>query len=450
MELKSKGMKRIVYHITLLIVIFCRCAALAANTEDEFGCVGNLESECIPEITNVDRLKGMVKLAMYGDALGASTEGLTLGPIVEDLLPVRDFYSGLGSAWFVWLPSEKIPYGVKGIVTDDSAHFLFVTTRYMDWLDKNNITHSDWRFARFLVEEEGLYATGEYPYPIADERFIFNVHQHIADWIGMFDQILCIEAGNDEYCFTDEDWKPGLLPKANFYQKDNATCFGLFMFLPFAAWLSNSSIEEQYGFFRGLTSLDQGHAKIVTAIVGTLISQALAERHGPEESFSQWFQDMLNRLVQYEHSNYSTADSEALNRISLSIEVLRQAIIDNSGNSFDSLRRNFELARRDDLPRGVQGLKHDPAEFLAVINAALIHGEDDLRKSFRLINNSGGDTDTILFVFGLIAGAFWGQGTLEEILDWRMSQEMAEVQVTIENLLGVRLENISQLFSRTS
>jgi len=71
-------MKSCIFHIVVLaFTVYCG-TVFAADPKD------------------VDQVKGMVALAVYGDALGAPTEGVALGPIVEDLVPVREFYNCRG------------------------------------------------------------------------------------------------------------------------------------------------------------------------------------------------------------------------------------------------------------------------------------------------------------------------------------------------------------------
>ena len=199
-----------------------------------------------------DRLRGMLLLAAYGDALGSDheqQEEIHSAPLPERL-PEQTLVVD-PNPWRYWATVDQLNAPVKGLTTDDTAFKLFLLHPWLQEVLANDSSFDETGFRRFLVQ---LKSTEIQPTWIRTPR-----DAQIKGWLSMYD--------------AAETEKP-----SEFFSPEVPIIFGLFMFLELAAFRTDYSAVENYFYFRDFTILDQAYAKSATGFFTAVVSSAFSNR----------------------------------------------------------------------------------------------------------------------------------------------------------------------------
>ena len=365
------------------------------------------------------KILNMYKLSLYGDALGAPTEGSFNSVKIMDLKPAVYFHGHSANQWGMWASPQSYKNASVGLVTDDSFYKAFVLQRYRLWMAINELPPTDLNFSHFLVSESNLLKRKNYPFHSENSSFQRMLTQHIADWLGMMQQMIC--PNQNDYCFAEANWAPALTPQQSFYQPGKAVCFGFFMFLPLVDHYLGLSDMQIFETFFHITNLDDHHAPLATGVAALVLAKALTH-HSTEQNAAEWISDQFNKALTVAEASPSV-HPEHLQALREVLNHVRKTADNIAPLNFEQARKTLYQIRKTQLPYGVTGLKFDPLEFIHVLLTTLRYGNGDMEKSFLLIINSGGDTDTIAALLGLLVGAYYGN-------NWSDYSEKMQSEIT--------------------
>ena len=99
-----------------------------------------------------DRLRGMLLLSAYGDALGADHESqreIHTAPL-PDRLPEQTL-AAEPDPWQYWATTHQLDSPVKGLTTDDTAFKLFLLHPWLEQVSVGGSSFDEIGFREFLV-----------------------------------------------------------------------------------------------------------------------------------------------------------------------------------------------------------------------------------------------------------------------------------------------------------
>ena len=178
----------------------------------------------------------------------------------------------------------------------------------------------------------------------------------------------------------------------------------------------NTTLEEG----AQLTQLEKKHAPLVTAIFWLTLHRILnSEEKCIQQGLYTCFQQSIEAALTYfKERNPFTP---------FIIKTLEKADALASSMQFQNLpvaRDTLYEFRHNHLRNLLTPFEHDPLEFLFVILVALQYGSENPQITLQLIVNSGGDTDTIAAIAGLLLGSYYG---LHELLESNLTSELSSV-----------------------
>ena len=207
-----------------------------------------------------DRLRGMMLLSAYGDAMGADHESqraIHSAPL-PTRLPEQNLIAD-ADRWGYWASTNQLNPPVKGLTTDDTAFKLFILHPWLEEISAGDSSLNETSFRQFLTQ---LKSSEIEPAWIRTPR-----DAQIDSWLDM-------------YRAADAD------ETSEFFSPEVPIVFGLFMFLELAAFRTDYSAVENYLYFRDFTVLDQGYAKSATGFLTAITSLAFASN--PADRFDDW------------------------------------------------------------------------------------------------------------------------------------------------------------------
>jgi ADP-ribosylglycohydrolase len=387
-----------------------------------------------------DKLRGMLLLSAYGDALGAPHEGKPPQfPLCSQIPPTRSFYRQGDSPWWIWLPAEHIPDDTIGMVTDDTLYRLFVLYPYVSYVLKNELRHDEATFYSFLCAEAHLSQEGIIPDARLPNVFWCHRRRHLQDWIKMFTaaQVTAQPATTDPQAETSY----------GFFSPGVAVCFGIYLYLPLVIAYLQESVQDIFTRFSQMTGLDQSHAAPATGIFSVILQEAFKQQSDSPEDFSGWFLSTINRC---RHINAFAPDGISrfnFDRIYKCVDSLSYQPRNGLKSDLQEAMEWSYRLRQTGLPTGVSGLHHDSAEFLALMTLAVILFPDSPGMALVFLANCGGDTDTIAALFGLILGAYLGYNRLITVLPDNLQADLFKVRGVLQKLLLINIDDVCHTFS---
>ena len=366
-----------------------------------------------------DRLRGMLLLSAYGDALGADHESqraIHRAPLPKRL-PEQTLVSE-PDRWGYWATTDQLDPPVKGLTTDDTAFKLFILHPWLQKVLASGSQFDETGFRQFLAR---LQSSEIQPSWIRAPR-----DAQIESWLGMYRAADASE--------TSEFFSPRV-----------PVIFGLFMFLELAAFRTDYSAVENYLYFRGFTVLDQEYAKSATGFFTAITSRAFASN--PTDRFDDW---LLNESkVLCDELLERDIDTEEVSTILRLVETMTELGKSLRGQSPHDFMVAFEAAVIDpthppfmDTP--FKGAIFDPLRTLAEMYAATAYAAGDPFRAIVPLAFGSGDSDTVCAMFGILLGSWFGENALRRHVD--LSTDLTVVERLLQKTYQVDLDQHVALF----
>ena len=330
-----------------------------------------------------DRLRGMLLLSAYGDALGSDHEETRTihGAPFPDGLPEQTVVVE-PDHWAYWATTQQLSPPVKGLTTDDTAFKLFILHPWLEEVLVGGSSFDESGFRQFLPQ---LKASEIQPAWIRTPR-----DAQIDSWLDMY---RAADVGE-----TSEFFSPNV-----------PTVFGLFMFLELAAFRSDYSPVENYLYFRDFCVLDQGYAKsatgFFTAITSLAFTSNLADR------FDNWL--LQESMALCDELLERDVDPNEVSTILSLVESMTELGKGLRGQTAHEFMVAFEATVVDpvhppfiDVP--FQQPIFDPLRMLAEIYAAAAYALGDPVHAMQPLAFGSGDSDTVCSMFGMLLGIWFG------------------------------------------
>ncbi|MCE2487732.1 MAG: ADP-ribosylglycohydrolase family protein [Desulfurellaceae bacterium] len=355
-----------------------------------------------------DKIRGMLLLGAYGDALGAAQEGQETP--TPDPLPTRLVARDMpewGEAWGTWLPAIVHAKRI-GMPTDDTCYRLCVLHPWLAAIADDDRTFDEASLRDFMaaLRHEPLYP----------EWYSFACRDHLTAWLDMFQ---AHQENRSEGLFS-----PGV-----------PGVFGLFLYLEMAAVRHGTTPLETFTVYQRQASLDQGYAKAVTGFVATLVSLAVNEA-AETSSFGDWFFDRGRAVLDDLAAATQTQEAASLRGV---LEAMAQLGRELRGETESTLNTVFKQRVLDPpmppfLDHAFLGGLHDPYRVLAQLTATIAYAPDDPATALRAIAHSCGNTATLASLLGSLLGAWYGAEQLSTLhtegLDFQAELDIVETNLT--------------------
>ena len=388
-------------------------------------CAGYTSRTEIPAIFFQNKIKGMILLGAYGDALGAYHEprglqGFTGNPDFARRLPKAVTYQPPGSQatpWWIWVRGDDLSSDIIGVPTDDTAFRLLILHPWL--LSLIEATPSE---ASFTAWMQARMQAGR---SFDETHWQSRRQSQTRDWLIMLNDA-------ERWNIAPESTRASFRPTAGnpFFRPRIPVVFGMFMYLELAALYAGYEDWTVLQHFSRFSLLDQGYARSVTGLFSGLIAMAISVSER-EPSFSGWYALTVRSLLKIAPSD-SQLMSEAFES-SWSIGITNQK---------ESEIAFLEIVKREiyDAPlpanRDEAGYRvFDPLLFFKQITAAVAYAGADIPKALTLLASNPGDADTLPSVLGTLAGAWAGHTVLQE---WNsaLEDDLMHVENTLQSLFG--------------
>ena len=372
-----------------------------------------------------DKIRGMLLLGAYADALGAAQESQempTPDPVPKTLAP-RDMPEW-GEAWGTWLPAIVHAKRV-GMPTDSTCYRLCTLHPWLAAIATGERTFDETSLQAFMTQLQHE--------PLYPEWYSFACKDQLKDWSAMFQ---AQQEGRSEAFFN-----PGV-----------PIIFGLYLYLEAATVHHGVTPIETFAIYKRQARLDQGYAKIVTAFLATLVSLAVQEIP-TAAAFSDWF--FRSSLLLLEDLERSGSEAQALPTVRSLLDSMQEFGTGLKGRTEATFNTAFKERVIDPsqppfLNQSFLGGVADPYRTLAQIAATIAYANDDPAAALRTIAYSYGDTDAIASLLGTLMGAWYGEqglyATPSQGVDLRT--EIAVVESNLTELFHLDLDHQVQIFAR--
>ena len=403
-----------------------------------------------------DKLRGMLLMGAYGDALGAPHEKSTLAfqgpPSIPQVLRGNAGVQGsTATSWQLqpfstYHPLSPHPFGMwiehpsnqtaafntmVGLPTDDTA---FRIALLHDWLSELSRMPTipeptEAEFRKYLQRQVAVAV------PPGNTWRKFR-KQQIEDWLVIFKDLDSLSSDNKT--ITVKDGNRG----NTFFRPGFPVIFGPFMYLELAAIYACCSEKKVFETFRNFTGLDRGTGKIVSGLMAVMISQAVLVSPANKKRFDKWFEETAKRV--FELNLGPKADREVVENAfgdALTFGSTRRVLGDDEDAFLAQLRAGVFNTAPPPLapPEGVNLRNFHPVLFLRMMAAVVGYSRGDVRQALRLLAVSPGDTDTMTTLLGSIIGAYCGNTALGGMGGAQFSLDLAFMQFNILLVSGIDL-----------
>lgn len=372
-----------------------------------------------------DKIRGMLLLGAYADALGAPQEGqeMPTPDPVPTILPTRAMPEW-GEAWGTWLPAIVHAQRV-GMPTDSTCYRVCILHPWLEAIANGERTFGEASLRAFMaaLQHEPLYP----------EWYSFACRDQLKDWSAMF------QAQQEER--SQAFFNPGV-----------PIIFGLYLYLEMAAVHHAAMPVETFAVYERQACLDQGYSKVVTAFLATLVSLAVQETP-TGASFSDWFFPSSRGLL--DDLKRSGSDAPALPTLQSLLDSMQGLGTELRGKTEATFNTAFKERVIDPtyppfMKQSFLGGVADPYRTLAQIAATIAYANDDPAAALRTIAYSYGDTDAIASLLGTLVGAWYGEQGLytapNQGVDLRA--EIGVVESNLTELFHLDLDQRVQIFAR--
>ncbi len=377
--------------------------------------------------TFADKIRGMLLLGAYGDALGAEHEGqeaVAPEPFPRTL-PARPMPEK-GEPWGTWMPSIVFAQQV-GMPTDDTGYRLCILHPWLEMIANGERTFDEASFCDFMAELQNQ--------PLYPEWYAAPCKQQLGAWLQMF------QAEKESRSEA-------------FFHPQVPVVFGLFLYLEMAAVHHGATPVETFMFYERQARLDQGYAKAVTAFLATLVSLAVNE--SPDsDSFAVWFFRRSRAVLEdldHHGSLLRQQDVPILRALLNTMEELGTTLQAETERTFNNVfkQRVLDPPHPPFMDQPFLGGLHDPYRALSHIVATIGYVNNDPAAALRTIAYSFGDTDTTASFLGTLMGAWYGASRLYAVSTSGadFSTELDVVKTCLAERFRIDLSQRIQIFSR--
>ena len=369
-----------------------------------------------------DRLRGMLLLSAYGDALGSDHEQqaeVHSAPLPERL-PEQTLEAET-NPWRYWPTTQQLNAPVKGLTTDDTAFKLFLLHPWLQEVLASNSIFDERDFRHFLAQ---LKTSEIQPTWIRTPR-----DAQIDSWLEMY--------GAADF---EEN--------SNFFSPGVPIVFGLFMFLELAAFRTDYTPVENYLYFRDFTVLDQGYAKSATGFFTAITSSAFASN--PTDRFDDWLLDksktLCDELIDLD------VDPDEISTILRIVESMTELGKSSRGQTPHEFMLAFEAAvvkptHPPFMDVTFEGAIFDPLRMIAEMYAAAAYANGDPVHAIQPLAFGSGDSDTVCSLFGVLLGIWFGETALRQHTD--LDADLTIVEQLLRETFKVDLNQHVRLFLPT-
>ena len=339
-----------------------------------------------------ERLRGMMLLSAYGDALGADHEtnnAIHPAPFPKQL--PQQTLDPEPDKWGYWVTTNELDSTAKGVTTDDTAFKLFLLHPWLQQILVGDSQLGETAFVEFISE---LKLTTLQPDWIGPPR-----NAQIVSWLDMY--------------------RASEVPEASeFFAPNVPIVFGLFLFLELAAIRTQYDPVENYRYFRNATVLDQGYASTATGFLTAITSLAFSsDPSQPSERFDRWLVDQSMNLIDELNSiNLDHDEVATIQRIVTTMSELGEQQRGRSPHDFMVAFEETVITPHNPPFMSEPFAKpvHDPFRMLAEMYAAATYAEGDPYKTMRAVAFGSGDSDTVSAFLGTLQGIWFGEQRLRE------------------------------------
>lgn len=386
-----------------------------------------------------DKVRGMILLGAYGDALGAPHElGQALSGEIGDLAvarrlqPSRSYFT-TPQEWGIWPDADEFDLDQKGLPTDDTGYRVAILQDWLCTLAGTGLEPTEVRFERWMVGEVRRRSRPEGGWRLRRWR-------QIQTWLAMFGDA---RRWADQQRYTPLGQTPdpaGFQSQVDhFYRPDQAIVFGLFMYLELAAIYCNTPTVRVAERFSTFSSLDMDHGRVATGLFAGLVAEAI-NADPTAESFDGWYTRHVRGILDMPIGD--VADREVLREAFADIQAQMPQWKTLSETAF------LERMQRDIYAPGVQASVFDPLLFFRQITAAVLYAGENPHQALQLLAASPGDADTVPSFLGTVVGAWYGEQALrtyDPIVAQDLSAQGAFLETVFETSLADRIACFSAL-----
>ena len=366
-----------------------------------------------------DRLRGMLLLSAYGDALGSDHEQQEVvhSAPLPNRLPEQTLVAET-NPWRYWATTDQLNPPVKGLTTDDTAFKLFLLHPWLQKVLASNSIFDERDFRRFLAQ---LKTSEIQPTWIRTPR-----DAQIDSWLDMY--------GAADFGENSNFFSPGV-----------PIVFGLFMFLELAAFRTDYSAVENYLYFRDFTALDQGYAKSATGFFIAITSSAFGSK--PTDRFDEWLlresKTLADELLGLD------IDSGEVSTILGIVESMSELGKSLRGQTPHELMTAFEAAvvkptHPPFMDTKFEGGIFDPLRMIAEMFAAAAYANGDPVRAIQPLAFGSGDSDTVCSFFGVLLGIWFGETALRQHTE--LDTDLTAVERLLSQTFQVDLNQHVALF----
>lgn len=378
-----------------------------------------------------DRIRGLLTMGAYGDALGAPYESRGLAGMTYDPrgvhLHVPDI-AGTGD-WGIWAPARELESQVA-VLTDDPSYRLSLLH---EWIATASEL-SERSFRRWLARP--TWTDGARPAWLVRHR-----ESQRAEWVEMLD---------GAHAAPPCDAGP-------FFRVGQPVFLGLYLYLDLAILDAPAPASEVFTKFASFSRLDQGYGRAVTGLLAALVARAAgAEPLGDDlaGSFRAWLRDETDSVLA---AAAIASDDAELRRALALVQAATEEMRAFASERARATPKGFVEALRasvysDSARPFARRASFDPLYAWMLVVAAVEHAAGDPWQTLHLLAGSPGDSDTIASIFGTLAGARVGRaalGTLERD-GRRLEGDLRAVERLVAEVYGVDLDERVARFQRAS
>ena len=372
-----------------------------------------------------DKLKGMLLLGAYGDALGVPHElggGALYGrigqpEIAEALQPFAVYRVDTAGAWGIWATPARDKIGLP---TDDTCYRFGILHQWMNDLSTQKTI------------------------PTLNEK----------QFLSWLDQQAPVSEGAPQWTKIRLDFVQDLVKAINgakrgkivepFYFPGDPVVFGPFLYLELASIYAGRSQTEVFETFNDFSVLDQQYGKFVTGMMSAMLAKGIGASPENERRFDRWFFETADKVLK---SNLGDAQYRGFVREHF-----------NAGKQIGIQNRDLDMKaflqvlNRQVFLRPPPNDKHrtpnyEPLLIIRMIAAAVGYSDGSIKRALQVLAVAPGDSDTMASQLGSIVGAYCGEKKLRRpTVD--LSADLTRVSDCVITEFGWDISEISDVLLR--
>ena len=384
-----------------------------------------------------DRLRGMMRLSAFADALGAQHElsGLdgNVGPYSEKkaLGPLSGYGRGKQTAtpFGVWVnPKDPKNHPRIGIPTDDTSIRMALIYPWLCSLKGKAPTEAS---LREFLKKVANGPEGATDWTKTRKRAAAAIDAAIGDAAAYKKAVKGLKG--DAVKEVQQGFKPS--PGNSFYKPGAPVIFGPFFFLELAILTPCCPTKDVFARAAGFTCLDQGDGRLVSGALGAVMAAAPCPGAKTGDFASFFFKTAGRALTGHggKRGKALKEEMDAARKIGRDRRAADKAAGKPDPKGFlDQIEKDI-YRKRNGEDGGL--FKFDPVRFLKMYAATLEYAQGDIARAIRLLSCSAGDADTMPALLAAMMGAWCGEAALKK--DAAVATGMDTVEKRLKEMGGV-------------